>query len=175
MNVSQSLVTTLPVFATSQSLGTHPRKDSPSTGRLGRWLTGTSSQRPSTANSADKSFCQRKLATPTDSVETPASPHGAEARALMTLSELALNAESNSCGTSTAEPRLVRGHVVIVTAAGQSRRVYDLTVENHHEFVAGGVLVSNCLDALRYALEGVRRIQHTKPQKVVILPTASRW
>lgn len=34
---------------------------------------------------------------------------------------------------------------------------------------------NHCLDAMRYALEGVRRIQQVKPQKVVILPTASRW
>jgi phage terminase large subunit len=34
---------------------------------------------------------------------------------------------------------------------------------------------NHCLDALRYAMEGVRRIQQNKPPKVVILPTASRW
>ena len=34
---------------------------------------------------------------------------------------------------------------------------------------------NHLIDALRYALEGVRRIQQQKPPKVVILPTASRW
>lgn len=34
---------------------------------------------------------------------------------------------------------------------------------------------NHLVDALRYALEGVRRIQQQKPPKVVILPTASRW
>jgi intein/homing endonuclease len=29
--------------------------------------------------------------------------------------------------------------------------VYDLTVEEQHEFFANGVLVHNCIDALRYA------------------------
>ena len=31
-------------------------------------------------------------------------------------------------------------------------RVYDLTVEDQPEFFANGVLVHNCIDALRYAL-----------------------
>jgi len=30
--------------------------------------------------------------------------------------------------------------------------VFDLTVERDHEFFANGVLVHNCVDALRYAL-----------------------
>lgn len=34
---------------------------------------------------------------------------------------------------------------------------------------------NHMIDALRYAMEGVRRIQQVKPQKVMILPTASRW
>ena len=34
---------------------------------------------------------------------------------------------------------------------------------------------NHLVDALRYALEGVRRIQQPKAPKVVILPTASRW
>lgn len=34
---------------------------------------------------------------------------------------------------------------------------------------------NHLIDAVRYSLEGVRRIQQQKPQKVVILPTASRW
>lgn len=34
---------------------------------------------------------------------------------------------------------------------------------------------NHLIDALRYALEGVRRIQQQKPPKVVILPTANRW
>lgn len=34
---------------------------------------------------------------------------------------------------------------------------------------------NHLIDAVRYSLEGVRRIQQQKPPKVVILPTASRW
>ena len=38
-----------------------------------------------------------------------------------------------------------------VNIAGETD-VYNLHVENHHEFFANGVLVSNCLDSLRYAI-----------------------
>jgi hypothetical protein len=47
--------------------------------------------------------------------------------------------------------------VEAVCAGQRCERVYDLTVEGHHEFFAGGVLVSNCIDALRYAAEGARK------------------
>lgn len=32
------------------------------------------------------------------------------------------------------------------------RRVYDLTVDEAHEFYANGVLVGNCADAFQYAI-----------------------
>lgn len=31
-----------------------------------------------------------------------------------------------------------------------SQRVYDLEIENEHEYFANGILVHNCLDAFRY-------------------------
>lgn len=33
---------------------------------------------------------------------------------------------------------------------GQSAKVYDLTVRDEHCFYAGGILVSNCGDAIQY-------------------------
>jgi hypothetical protein len=66
--------------------------------------------------------------------------------------------------------------VETVRAAGRSQRVYDLTVEEHHEFVAGGVLVSNCIDALRYACEAVRRTAVAKPVQIQPpQPVAHAW
>ncbi len=40
---------------------------------------------------------------------------------------------------------------VQVTSAGK-QRVYDLHVEDHHEYFANGLLVHNCMDSLRYAV-----------------------
>lgn len=66
------------------------------------------------------------------------------------------NAESRSQLISIAIPRLVLGHVETVQEAGRSARVYDLTVEGSPEFFVNGILVHNCIDSLRYGLEGER-------------------
>lgn len=39
-----------------------------------------------------------------------------------------------------------------VAIGKEKRRVYDLTIEGCHEYFANGLLVHNCLDALRYAV-----------------------
>ena len=62
------------------------------------------------------------------------------------------NAIPPSLQTDTPKPALVRGRVVRVSAAGKSEKVYDLSVEGKPEFFAGGVLVHNCWDSIRYAL-----------------------
>jgi hypothetical protein len=33
-------------------------------------------------------------------------------------------------------------------------KVYDLTIEDQHEFYANDILVHNCFDAIRYGLDG---------------------
>lgn len=48
-------------------------------------------------------------------------------------------------------PILFVGFVESILPAGRSFKVYDLTVDTDHEFVCGGVLVSNCADAVRYS------------------------
>ncbi|MFQ5850902.1 MAG: PBSX family phage terminase large subunit [Candidatus Binatia bacterium] len=59
----------------------------------------------------------------------------------------------------------VVGRMVWILKAPRCPRVYDLTVEKHHEFFAGNVLVSNCIDAFRYALEGQRRVSTWLPAR----------
>jgi len=82
---------------------------------------------------------------------------GAALRAWMMRSASASFAVRPSSRTNTKKCGLVRGHVLTVKERGKSARVYDLTVEGQHEFFCENVLVHNCLDALRYALEGVHR------------------
>lgn len=41
--------------------------------------------------------------------------------------------------------------------------VYDLSVADQHEFVVSGVMVSNCWDAVRYALEPMMRRERQAP------------
>lgn len=47
----------------------------------------------------------------------------------------------------------VVGRVLTVQEQGIASEVYDLTVEDCHEFFANGILVHNCIDAIRYSLE----------------------
>ena len=62
---------------------------------------------------------------------------------------------------SNAEPSIKPAtqelqNIVILTAKqkhyGQEERVYDLMVDECHEYYANGVLVHNCIDAARYAI-----------------------
>lgn len=43
--------------------------------------------------------------------------------------------------------------VTSIAYAGYATEVYDLTIETKHEFFANGILVHNCIDSVRYALE----------------------
>ena len=55
--------------------------------------------------------------------------------------------------TNTPGLLLARERVQTVTAAGTANRVFDIEVYGQHEFFASGILVHNCIDAVRYALE----------------------
>jgi hypothetical protein len=59
--------------------------------------------------------------------------------------EPVLFAEQNSASTS-----MQVGSSAIGTATINMQRVYDLTVEEHHEYFANGILVHNCGDAVEY-------------------------
>jgi hypothetical protein len=105
-------------------------------------------------------------------VRTSAKLLGAGLPGLTTSTGLAPAA---MCFESTVTPtsRIARGRVETVSAAGKCARVYDLTVEEDHEFFVNGVLVSNCIDALRYACEAARRAPVRKAFDAVPLPVAS--
>jgi hypothetical protein len=40
--------------------------------------------------------------------------------------------------------------VLALENTGKSENVYDLTIEEDHEYFANGILVHNCIDTLRY-------------------------
>jgi PBSX family phage terminase large subunit len=80
------------------------------------------------------------------------------------------------CATNTANKNFVRQRVLTVTDAGIASEVFDLTIQDAHEFFANGVLVHNCIDALRYACEGFRLTAATNNvQPVVIKPVSWKW
>jgi hypothetical protein len=84
-----------------------------------------------------------------------AKAHGEGRQELTTWKESARYAENLSRSTNTLTLDVVP--VVVERVQGQSKleTVYDLTVEDAHEFFANGVLVHNCIDALRYSQDGL--------------------
>ena len=162
-------------FGNLQNRGIAAMKDEQSTEKLALWPTSNLFRFPRIAKRAARFLSRKHLATETSFAAMPASPHGEGQAGKTTSSATVCNAGSHSLPTDTQNPVLVAGRVLTVSHGPKAAKVYDLTVDEFHEFVCGGVLVSNCLDAMRYALEGVRRIQQQKPPKVVILPTANRW
>jgi hypothetical protein len=143
--------------ATSRKSGTQARKALPSIERSERRHTSSSSQLPSSVSSAGMNSCQRSSATLIGSAQTNASQLSGAIAGWMTRLASAFTAVHRSPATSTQSRRLARGRVLTVTEAGKADLVYDLTVQDQPEFFANGVLVHNCIDALRYACEGARR------------------
>jgi phage terminase large subunit len=49
------------------------------------------------------------------------------------------------------------------TGGGELRMVYDIMVEGEHEYFANGILVHNCIDAMRYV--SIMQFNNTRPPK----------
>lgn len=86
-------------------------------------------------------------------VRVNASLHTGENRDLTTLLSVASGVEKNLLQTNIQKQDFVVGRVLIVQELKKQDKVYDITVDECHEFFANGILVHNCLDATRYSLE----------------------
>jgi PBSX family phage terminase large subunit len=146
----------------STALGLSPRpgtqvlKGWQSIAKLGDWLTRTSCQFRSHVAIAARRSRPRPPVTGISSAQTPVSQPGGATAGSTTWIASARHAAARIASIATRRRKLVPGRVETVTAGGRCARVYDLTVDGQHEFFAGGVLVSNCIDAIRYAAEQVR-------------------
>lgn len=69
----------------------------------------------------------------------------------------------------TASKDFVAESVLSVTQLSSGSDVYDLTIQGQHEFFADGVLVHNCVDAIRYSLDGYIR------KRGVVIPTSKPY
>ena len=89
-----------------------------------------------------------------DSVPTIASQSGGEITTKMMKQEYALYAERSSGQTDSRTQNAAVAVVLqdIEIRSVEEREVFDLQVNDVHEYFANGILVHNCLDALRYAL-----------------------
>ncbi len=103
------------------------------------------------ATSAERTSSRKRITT--GFVQTPASPPTDVRKDLTTLKSPANGAGSSLQATNmqrfvfVAEPVLAN-----IVQSKLAPRVYDLTVAEQPEFFANGILVHNCIDALRYAL-----------------------
>jgi phage terminase large subunit len=109
---------------------------------------------PTSANIAIAGLPAQSMPRVPNFARMPASLPLGENRGQTTLSDSAKPVKSHSSPTNTTSERLVPARVEVICAATRTSRVYDLEVANHHEFVVSGIVVSNCIDAIRYALNG---------------------
>jgi phage terminase large subunit-like protein len=131
-------------------LGIGRRKDGRGTSNMVVWSGPAVSGRTSLANNVVVG--SNPLWTTLGFVPTPASRRGVGTKVSMRLTSFALRVARQLGAADTRKPKLAA-----VSAAGvcgdndAPREVFNLTVEDAHEFFANGVLVHNC-DALRYCL-----------------------
>lgn len=92
-----------------------------------------------------------------------------------TSGEFARTAESASSLTDTRNQGIVRGNAPVVLAVRPTGRddVYNITVEDAHEYYANGVLVSNC-DSVLYRIRAAFFELPPEAKKRDILNTPSR-
>lgn len=85
-------------------------------------------------------------------VQMPVNQDTEDEAALITLLSVANGVEQNLKQINILKQDFVVGHVLTIEEVGMANEVYDLTVDDCHEFFANGILVHNCIDGLRYAL-----------------------
>lgn len=91
--------------------------------------------------------------TTKSSVQTPVKVLGEGKKDLMILLKVANGVEKNLEVINMQKSGFAVDTVQAVEVIGVAKKVYDINVEDQHEFFANGILVHNCIDALRYALE----------------------
>lgn len=147
-------------FAPSQKRGTLHRKAEKFTGRLAAWHTRISHLMTNLASIAVKCSRRENLAVRTYSVAISANRHGVARRALMTKNVFANGAEQSSRQIKTQKSDFVTARVRCIRAMPERVDCYDLEVADQHEFFASGILVHNCIDGIRYALEPLMKLRN---------------
>ena len=97
-------------------------------------------------------LCQKQGGIMSYFVQTNASQHTGENLELTMRLGFALSVAMSSQLTNTVRRSVALEAVQCIEECQKSHRVYDMTVDGEHEFYAGGILVHNCMDAIRYAI-----------------------
>ena len=115
----------------------------------------TESQSLSTACNVGQSFSASPFATVTDSVATNANQHGDAHQESTTSNGHVNTVEKNSQSTNIRKLVPVPVSVVGISDGSKGQRVYNLTIEGKHQYIANGLVTHNC-DALRYSVYSSR-------------------
>lgn len=111
---------------------------------------------------AEKSSGKSQLEV-SNSALISANQHGEESKDLTTKQESVKSAEKNLLLTNTQKQEHVVPHVLASVQVKQKRQseVYNLMIDEVHEYIANGIMVSNC-DAFRYSTMSDRVGRATK-------------
>jgi hypothetical protein len=112
---------------------------------------------------AEKSSGKSQLEV-SNSALTSVSQHGEEGKDLTTKQESVKYAGKNLLLANTQKQEHVVPHVVASVVVTQKRQseVYNLMIDEVHEYIADNLLVSNCMDAIRYSTMSDRAGRATK-------------
>ena len=174
----QNVCAEIPTYRTNAENGTNPRKVMNGTSNMERMSHRTSSQSDMCANGAGRSFGKSPMGQ-TSSVPTSVGLLLEEHQASMTRTEFVNGVVRHSELTNTKRRAPVQEYaltrcvtrlsdiqstteliaqckplkVISVENTGRREYVYDLTVEDAHDFFANSLITRNCLDGLRYGAE----------------------
>ncbi|MBQ3942814.1 MAG: PBSX family phage terminase large subunit [Elusimicrobia bacterium] len=144
-----------------QKIGTHQQKD---TNGISNTLNLLISDIKN-SDLADVKFVEKsskKIQNISDFVQMLASQNIEETKGLTILLKLVIFAVKNLLQANIQKQDFVQDNAQIIICGNIEKEVYDLTVEDCHEFFANGILVHNCIDAIRYALELNMNYQRTQ-------------
>ena len=152
-NILHGLVKTWHMLLNMQKNGINLRKEESGTKNKQNELYVSKSQKNLNANVVENLLWQNQTGK-TTSAPITVNPSGEEITTLTMKCEPAKCAEKSSLSISTAEQNSVVEAVVcdIAVLSESYKQVYDIEVEEAHEFFANGVLVHNCIDATRYVV-----------------------
>jgi hypothetical protein len=107
-----------------------------------------------------------KLSNKIDFVRQRARLHTGGKSMLTMLKSFVVGVKNLLLPTSITRLKIVPSNVQL--SKGGIQDVYDLTVEDVHEFFANGVLVSNCYDSCRYLLYSHTVTEVKKPRHLIM-------
>lgn len=135
--------------------GTLAKRGTTGTPSMARKHGKNESQSLSIACNVAQSFSASPFGRVTDSVATNANQHGDAHQESTTSSEHANTVEKNSQSTNIRKLVPVPVSVVGISDGSKGQRVYNLTIEGKHQYIANGLVTHNC-DALRYSVYSSR-------------------